>query len=72
MLLGGGGGGGQKYGFRKIGGASQKAVWFRTPLSRGGLGACPPRKMVFRLSEIESGAFSGTTCIVEWEFWKHL
>ena len=39
-------GGGQKYSFIKI----------------GGVVACPPQEIfVFRLSEIESGAFFGTT-----------
>ena len=66
--------GGQKYIFIKIGGANHKSVCDSTrPL--GGSGGMPPQEIfVFRLSKIESGAFSGklTNCIAEWEFWKHL
>ena len=56
--------GGQKYSFIKIGGASHKSVCDSTrPL--GGSGGMPPQEIfVFRLSEIESGAFSGTTLTV--------
>ena len=58
--------GGQKYGFRKIGGQARKPCGFAHGFP-GGSGGMPPQEM--RLSEIESGAFSGTLhCIVEWEF----
>ena len=51
----------QKHSFIKIGGARHKSVCDSTrPL--GGSGGMPPQEIfVFRLSEIESGAFSGTT-----------
>ena len=47
--------------FIKIGGTNHKSVCDSTrPL--GGTGGMPPQEIfVFRLSKIESGAFSGTT-----------
>ena len=52
---------GQKYSFIKIGGANHKSVCDSTRLL-GGSGGMPPQEIfVFRLSKIESGAFSGTT-----------
>ena len=53
--------GGQKSSFIKIGGANHKSVCDSTRLL-GGSGGMPPQEIfVFRLSKIESGAFSGTT-----------
>ena len=53
--------GGQKYSFIKIGGASHKSVCDSTRPLGGSGGMLPQEFFVFRLSEIESVVFSGTT-----------
>ena len=54
--------GGKSIVLEKLGGASQKSVCEKAHGLLGGSGGMLPQEIfVFRLSEIESGAFSGTS-----------